>query len=87
MYLFNLVGLTFIFNWLYYTSRRCIIPVMLFHAGTNVIGRFLPTPDDLLDGAGTYMLLRGIVYWAIAVVLIIATRGRLGCSKESRAGM
>jgi membrane protease YdiL (CAAX protease family) len=78
MYLFNLVGLTFIFNWLYFKSRKCVIPVMMFHAGTNVIAEFFPTPVDVLDGTGTYMLLRGIVYWAIAIVLLIATRGRLG---------
>jgi membrane protease YdiL (CAAX protease family) len=82
MYLFNLIGLTFIINWLYFKSRRSVIPVMMFHAGTNVIGRFLPTPSDVLDGAGTYMLLRGIIYWAFAIVLLIATRGQLGCRQE-----
>lgn len=82
MYLFNLVGLTFILNWLYFKSRKCIIPVMMFHAGTNVMGSFLPTPDDVLSGAGTYMLLRGIVYWGIAIVLLTATRGRLGFEKN-----
>jgi hypothetical protein len=83
MYLFNLIGLTFIFNWLYFKSRKCIIPVMMFHAGTNVMSSFLPTPDDVLGGAGTYMLLRGIVYWVIAIVLIIATRGRLGLDVDT----
>ena len=82
IYLFNLLGLTFILNWLYFRSRGCIIPVMLFHAGTNVIGSFLPAPDDVLGGAGSFMLLRGIVYWAAAIVLLIATRGTLGYRRE-----
>ncbi len=78
LYLFDVVGLTFIFNWLYFKSRRSVIPVMLFHAGTNVIYRFIPTPADVLGGLGSFMFLRGIVYWAVAIVLLIITKGWLG---------
>lgn len=39
---------------------------------------FLPTPADVLGGFGDYMLLRGLVYWTIALVLLIATKGTLG---------
>jgi membrane protease YdiL (CAAX protease family) len=78
IYLFNVTGLTFIFNWFYLKSRGCVIPVMFFHAGTNVIDRFIPVPGTVLGGAGTYMLLRGIIYWTAAIVIIVATRGRLG---------
>ncbi len=77
-YLFNVVPLTFLLNWLYLKSRRSVIPVMLLHAATNVIGTFAPTPTDVLGGVGTYMVLRGSVYWAIAIVLLVATKGRLG---------
>ena len=77
-YLFNLVPLTFIFNWFYLKSRRSVIPVMLFHASTNVIESFIPTPMVVLGGLGTTMVLRGMVYWGIAVVLLIATKGSLG---------
>jgi membrane protease YdiL (CAAX protease family) len=77
-YVFNVLPLTFIFNWFYLKSRSRVIPVMLFHAGTNVIGDFFPTPAVVLGGLGTGFVLRGIVYWAIAIVLIILTRGRLG---------
>lgn len=83
-YLFNLIPLTFILNWLYLKSRVSVIPVMLLHAGANVIGNFLPTPMDVLGGLGTYMFLRALVYWGIAIVLIIVTKGKLGCdSKET----
>ena len=77
-YLFDVIPLTFIFNWLYLKSRKSVIPVMLFHAGTNVISSFIPTPMDVLGGLGTYMLLRGCVYWGITIVLLIVTRGKLG---------
>ncbi len=43
-YLFNLIPLTFLLNWLYLVSRKSVIPVMLFHASTNVIGRALYQP-------------------------------------------
>ncbi len=51
---------------------------MLFHAGTNVIGSFFPAPMDVLDGFGTFMVLRGLVYWGLAIIVIIYTRGSLG---------
>ncbi len=77
-YLFNVIPLTFILNWFYLKSHYAVIPVMLLHAGINVIGSFLPTPMDVLDGLGTYIFLRGSVYWGIAIILVIATKGRLG---------
>ena len=86
MYLFNLVGLTFIIDWLCFKSRNSVIPVMLFHAGTNVIGSFVPTPIDVLDGLGTFMFLRGIVYWVVAIVLLIMTKGWLGFKPKNIEG-
>jgi membrane protease YdiL (CAAX protease family) len=77
-YLFNLLPLTFIFNWFYLKSKFAVVPVMLFHAGTNIIGDFIPTPVAMLDGLATPIFLRACVYWVIAMVLLIATKGRLG---------
>ena len=51
---------------------------MLLHAGTNVIGSFLPTPVDVLGGLGTYVFLRGLIYWSITIVILIGTKGKLG---------
>ena len=77
-YLFNLIPLTVVLNWFYLQSRKSVVPVMLLHAGTNVISTFIPTPADVLGGLGTYMLLRGLVYWGMAIVLLVVTKGRLG---------
>jgi membrane protease YdiL (CAAX protease family) len=77
-YLFNVLPLTVLLNWFYLKSRGSVIPVMLLHAGTNVISSFIPTEEDVLGGVGDFMLLRGIVYWSIAIVLLIITKGRLG---------
>ena len=85
LYSFNIIGLTFIFNWFYLKSRYWVIPVMLFHAGTNVIGSFIPTPADLLSGLGTFMFLRGVVYWGLAIIIIVITKGKLGYNSGEQA--
>jgi len=77
-YLFNVIPLTVVLNWFYLKSRKSVIPVMLLHASTNVIGNFVPTPMDVLGGLGTWTVLRGIVYWGMAIALAIVTKGRLG---------
>jgi len=77
-YLFNLVPLTFVLNWFYLKSRKSVIPVMLLHASTNVIGNFVPTPMEVLGGLGTIVVLKGLVYWAMAIVIVVLTKGRLG---------
>jgi membrane protease YdiL (CAAX protease family) len=82
-YLLNLVPLTFIFNWLYLKSNQSVIPVMLFHASTNVIGDFIPTPQETLNGFGNYMVFRSAVYWILALVILIYTKGRLSYKVEA----
>jgi hypothetical protein len=43
-----------------------------------VLAAFILGDVYLLGGLGTYLYLRGILYWGIAIVLIIVTKGRLG---------
>jgi len=81
-YLLSTVGLTFILTWLYYRSSRSVFPVMLFHQATNTIWSYFPMPDDVLTGVDDFLVLKTIVYWAIAIVLIIATKGHLGYHLE-----
>ena len=81
-FLFNAIPLTVIFNWFYLKSRGSVIPVMLLHAGTNAIGNYIPTPVVVLGGLGTDMFLRGSVYWVMAIVLVVMTKGRLGADSN-----
>ena len=81
-FLVNTVGLSFIMTWLYYRSSRSVFPVMMFHQATNVIWHHFPMPDDVLSGIDDFIVLKTIAYWTIAVILIIATRGRLGYQFE-----
>jgi membrane protease YdiL (CAAX protease family) len=82
-YLFNLIPLTVIYNWFYLKSRGSVIPVMLLHAGTNMIGNFIPIPMVVLGGLGTEVFLRGLVYWVMAIVIVILTKGRLGADSNN----
>jgi len=82
-YLFNVIPLTVIFNWFYLKSRGSVIPVMLLHAGVNAIGNYIPTPMVVLGGFGTEMFLTSSVYWVMAIVIIIFTRGRLGTDSNN----
>ncbi len=82
-FLANVVGLSFIMTWLYHRSSRSVFPVMLFHQATNIIWNYFPMPDDVLSGMDDFIVLKTIVYWTIAIVLIIATKGRLGYHLET----
>lgn len=82
-YMFNVIPLTVFLNWFYLRSRGSVIPVALLHASTNVMSAFLPTPDTVLGRLGTELVLRGLVYWAIAIVIAVATKGRLGWKPEA----
>jgi membrane protease YdiL (CAAX protease family) len=82
-YLFNLIPLTVVFNWFYLKSCGSVIPVMLLHASVNVIGNFIPTPMVVLGGLGTSTVLRGMVYWVMAIVIVILTKGRLGADSSN----
>ena len=81
-FLANTTGLSLIMTWLYYNSNRSIFPVMLFHQATNIIWNYFPMPDDVLSGMDDFIVLKTIVYWAIAIFLIIATKGHLGYRLE-----
>ncbi|MFC1799541.1 CPBP family intramembrane glutamic endopeptidase [Candidatus Eisenbacteria bacterium] len=74
----SVVGLSIVMTWLFYRSRMSVIPVMLFHQATNNISDAFPMPTDLIAGVDDWQILRGITYWVFAIILLIATKGRLG---------
>ena len=73
-------GLSIITTWLYFKSSMSVIPLMLFHQGTNHISNYFPMPTDVLPGLTDWVVLTAIVYWITAIVLLVATKGRLGHS-------
>jgi len=83
-YLFEVIPLTFILNWLYLKSHQSVIPVMLLHAGTNMIYHFIPAPAQVLLGFAAFIPIRGVVYWGMAIVILVGTKGRLGFVEKRR---
>jgi membrane protease YdiL (CAAX protease family) len=83
-FIINTVGLSFIMTWLYFKSSMSVIPVMLFHQGTNHVWHYFPMPSDVIIGLPDWIVLKTIVYWTIAITLVIVTKGRLGSSIEER---
>ena len=62
---------------------RLRIPVILLHGASTIIDNFVSMPMVVLVGFGTSTVLRGLVYWAIAIVIVILTKGRLGVDSNN----
>lgn len=77
------IPLSMILTWLYFKSKDSIIPVMLLHAGTNVVFRFFPMEIKIFDFvADEFTVIKTIVYWLFAILLIIISKGTLGYKKQ-----
>jgi uncharacterized protein len=82
VFAFALVGLRLIIIWVVNSTRDSVLMAILVHASWNTfyatsLIRLFPSPAVL----GSYSNLT-IAAWALALVLIVATRGRLGCQNE-----
>jgi membrane protease YdiL (CAAX protease family) len=77
------IALSIIANWLSLQAKQSAIPAMLLHAGTNGYGALF-LMDTIAIGSLSLgsAALKTIVYWLIAIVLVAATRGRLGYAEE-----
>ena len=88
--LIYVIPLSIIYTWLYRKSRGSAIPVILLHSSGNlyssrlvsgsivVLGTVL-TASPMLD----FTILKTIIYSAIALVIILATKGRLGYGQSA----
>jgi membrane protease YdiL (CAAX protease family) len=73
------IPLSVILTWLFYRSKRSIVPVMLLHAGSNVVFQYFPMESDLFSSVeDEFTLIKTIIYWTVAFIILIATKGKLG---------
>ena len=82
MFALALVGLRLIIIWVVNNTRDSVLMAILVHASWNTfyatsLIRLFPTPAVL----GSYSNLT-IAACALALVLLAATRGRMGCGNE-----
>lgn len=80
-----LMGLRLIIIWVVNNTRNSVLMAILVHASWNTfyagsLIQLFPTPAVL----GSYSNLT-IAAWTLALVLIVATRGRMGCQTEADA--
>ena len=73
------IPLSMILTWLYYRSKRSIIPVMLLHAGTNVVFQYFPMQTKIFNSVeDEFTVIKTVVYSIFAIILLITTKGNLG---------
>lgn len=56
---------------------------MLMHAGSNVVSRYFPLNTQIFESVeDEFTIIKTFVYWSIAILLLIFTKGSLGYTKE-----
>jgi len=73
------IPLSIVAFWLTRKAKGSVIPALLLHTSTNLYSETLLS-GQILTGAlaANFTQIKTVLYWAIAIVLIVATKGRLG---------
>ena len=77
------VGLSIIMTWLYFQSSKSVLPVMLLHAGTNIVFNFFPRTNTIFSSPDLdFNVFKSGAYWIVAIIIIAITKGQLGYSAK-----
>jgi uncharacterized protein len=77
------IPLSVLLTWLYYKSRESIIPVMLLHAGTNVVFRFFPMETKVFESfSDEFTVIKTVVYFFFAIMILFISKGKFQKVKE-----
>lgn len=80
------IPLSIILTWLYYKSKQSVIPVMLLHAGTNVVFQYFPMETKVFESVSDeFTLIKTIVYCLFAITILIISKGTLGYEKDKKS--
>ena len=78
------IGLSIIMTWLYFQSSKSVIPVMLLHAGTNIVFDFFPRTNTIFTSPSVdFNVFKSVAYWIVAIIIIVLTKGQLGYSTRT----
>jgi membrane protease YdiL (CAAX protease family) len=87
-FLLYVLGLSLIMTWLYLKSNKSVLPVMLLHGASNQVFNYFPMETVVIRSLGyDFNVLKTIVYWTIALILLIVTTGQLGWRSDKTAGV
>jgi CubicO group peptidase (beta-lactamase class C family)/membrane protease YdiL (CAAX protease family) len=76
------IPLSMITFWLTRKAKGSVIPAVLLHSSTNLYSSYYLSDMIFANTlAANFTEIKTVLYWAVALVLIVATRGRLGCAR------
>jgi uncharacterized protein len=80
-----IVAVSFIFAWVFNNARQSILIAVLIHASFNAAGMWVGGLVPNLTPSALYVVYG--IYALVALILIIATRGRLGYQPQQAPGV
>ena len=73
------IPLSVISFWLTRKAKGSVIPAVLLHSSTNLYSSYFLSDTIFANTlSANFTPIKTVIYWAVAIVLIVATRGRLG---------
>ena len=76
------IPLSIVAFWLTRKAKGSVIPAVLLHSSTNLYSSYYLSDMIFANPlAADFTEIKTVIYWAVAIVLIVATRGRLGYSR------
>jgi membrane protease YdiL (CAAX protease family) len=83
LYIVLNIALTVMHTWVFNGTRSSLLSVMLLHAAINTSARLiLPNVPGMSREAGNLLLV--VVYGAVALLIIVLTKGRLAARSSNR---
>jgi membrane protease YdiL (CAAX protease family) len=80
------IPLSMIAFWLTRKAKGSAIPAILLHSSGNLYSNYLLSGQIFANTlAANFTEIKTVIYWAIAIVLIVTTKGRLGYTASSQA--
>ena len=76
-------ALAVISTWLTQKAKGSVMPAVFLHYATNLYGDYLLETDIFVEPLNlNFTLIKTAIYWVIAIILLLRTRGTLDLSLE-----
>ena len=76
-------ALAVISTWLTQKAKGSVMPAVFLHYATNLYGDYLLGVDIFVEPLNiNFTLIKTVIYWVIAIILLLGTRGTLDLTLE-----